>query len=128
MSSSLAKKQILTGIFFLATAVMLGAFGAHGLKQTLLPKYLSTFKTGITYQFYHGFALIILGIITQQFSALKTSASFYTFTLGILLFCFNCYLYAITQIKFFALIVPVGGILFISGWSMLFYQVARKQK
>ena len=120
------KPQLLAGVFFLGTAVMLGAFGAHALKQHLSEKYLETFQTGVTYQYYHGLALLFLGLLSKQFTSLNTNLSFYSFSVGILLFCFNCYLYATTQTKIFAMIVPFGGILFIIGWCGLFYQLYRK--
>ncbi|MDD0852190.1 DUF423 domain-containing protein [Halobacteriovorax sp. GB3] len=104
--------------FMLFLAVALGAFGAHGLKELVTGKYLETYKTGVTYHFYHSFALLILPIIGKTFN-INVRGSFYFFIAGIILFSFNCYLYAILQVKTFAMIVPLGGFSFLIGWLML---------
>ncbi len=117
------KLNLFLGSIFLGMAVAIGAFGAHGLKQVLIGKYSSTFQTGVEYQYYHGFALLILGLLKSQFTNLKIRFSSYAFAIGILLFSYNCYFYATTHIKFFALIVPLGGVLFLAGWMVLAYQV-----
>ncbi len=122
------KRSLLLGAMFLGFAVCIGAFGAHGLKELVIGKYLQTFKTGVTYHFYHGFGLITLGLLKMQFKELHIAKSMWCFFGGILLFSFNCYFYAITQIKTFAMIVPLGGILFILGWFALSYELYRKIK
>ncbi len=111
-----AKKVMGLGFFLLALAVMLGAFGAHGLKGSLLPKYIETYKTGVTYHFYHAFGILFLGLLMNNLPKLNFNRSFYCFLIGIILFSGNCYLYALTQTKTFAMIVPLGGVLFIIGW------------
>jgi uncharacterized membrane protein YgdD (TMEM256/DUF423 family) len=62
-----SKKILIAGSTFLFLAVLLGAFGAHGLKKILDVQALETFRTGVTYQFYHGFGLICLALISQVF-------------------------------------------------------------
>ena len=116
------KTLLCLGSLFLCIAVILGAFGAHGLNNSLSLKQMATFKTGVTYQFYHGFALLILGILSKTFKDLKTQNCGYFFTFGIIIFSFNCYIYAISGVKGFALIIPIGGILFILGWLSLFWK------
>lgn len=111
------KKMFLIGGISLLLAVLLGAFGAHGLEKTLTEKAIKTYQTGVTYQFYHGFGILIMAIIAGQLS-LNLYKTQLAFMLGILLFSFNCYLYAVTGIKTFALIVPVGGVAFIIGWLL----------
>lgn len=125
---SSAKKSLLFGSLFMAFAVCIGAFGAHGLKEVVTGKHLDTFKTGVTYQYYHAFGLLMLGLIKAQFEEVKIEKSLWAFLVGILLFSFNCYFYAITQIKTFAMIVPLGGVLFIIGWISLSYEIFRKLK
>jgi len=104
------------GTIFLALAVMIGAFGAHGLKNFVTPEKLITFETGVRYHFYHGFTILILAAYDQLNPGRNLSLSLSSFIIGILLFSFNCYLYVLTDIKTFAMIVPVGGVLFIIGW------------
>lgn len=100
-------------------AVMLGAFGAHGLKKTITPEMLEIFKTGVQYQFYHTIALLAVGILMSfnQSKALKWSANL--FMAGIILFSGSLYLLAISGIKAFGAITPLGGIAFITGWILL---------
>ncbi len=112
-----SKSILITGCLLLGVAVALGAFGAHGLQKHLSLKELNTFQTGIRYQFYHSFAILFAGLISLH--KVKVQSSVYCFLIGILLFSGNCYLYAITKIKFIAMIIPIGGVAFIIGWPML---------
>lgn len=112
----LAKKSLVAGSLLLALAVLIGAFGAHGLKSMVSADKLVTFETGVRYHFYHGFGLVIVGLLKQLFSSLRLNLSFYSFLVGILLFSFNCYFYVLSGMKVFAMIVPFGGILFVIGW------------
>nr|MBA2403376.1 DUF423 domain-containing protein [Bdellovibrionales bacterium] len=61
------KKILFTGSVFLAAAVLIGAFGAHGLKNIVTPEKLVTFETGVRYHFYHGFGLVLVAMAQQLF-------------------------------------------------------------
>ena len=122
-----AKNYIFWGVIFLFLAVGLGAFGAHGLEKMLTVKALATYKTGVTYQFYHGFGLMLVGILQLQLG-LDLSKSAYLFFAGIILFCFNCYLYSITQVKVLAMIIPLGGTCFLLGWGRLAIKIFKVRK
>ncbi len=128
MIDSKARQSLVVGSFLLGLAVCFGAFGAHGLKEKLTPQLLETFKTGVTYQYYHAFGLIVLGLLKLNLKELPITIPLISFVGGIILFSFNCYLYALTSMKFFALIVPTGGLLFILGWFYLANQLVRKIK
>lgn len=123
-----SEKIVFFGSLALLLAVGIGAFGAHGLKEIVTGKYLETFKTGVQYQYYHGFGLLFLGMLQTQFKEIDLKRPALCFMLGIFLFSFNCYLYAITTNKVFAMIVPIGGIFFIVGWSFLTISFYRKIK
>lgn len=114
-----AKKSLVLGAALLALGVLVGAFGAHGIKNFVSEDKLATFETGVRYHFYHAFALMMIGVIQQIFQELSLKASHWAFFIGILLFSFNCYFYVLTGMKAFAMIVPVGGTLFILGWITL---------
>jgi uncharacterized membrane protein YgdD (TMEM256/DUF423 family) len=114
-----ARRSLVVGAALLALAVLIGAFGAHGLKAMVTPEKLVTFETGVRYHFYHGFGIMLLGLMQQCFPDLRVNGAFYSFIVGILLFSFNCYFYVLTGIKIFAIIVPVGGLLFVLGWIIL---------
>jgi uncharacterized membrane protein YgdD (TMEM256/DUF423 family) len=113
------KKILITAAISGALAVMLGAFGAHGLKKIISPDMLEVFKTGVQYQFYHTFALFVVGILMQfgKSKALKWSG--YLFISGIVLFSGSLYILAITGIKVLGAITPIGGVAFIAGWIAL---------
>jgi uncharacterized membrane protein YgdD (TMEM256/DUF423 family) len=100
-------------------SVVLGAFAAHGLKSKLSETLLNTFQTGVQYQMYHSLALILLAILYRQMpqSLLFYSAGF--MFAGIILFSGSLYMLALTQIKWFGPITPIGGVCFIVGWALL---------
>ena len=99
----------------MALAIMLGAFGAHGLKGKVSTLALETFLTGNRYHLLMSLSLILLWSLQKQLR-LDFKKPMGLIGLGIFLFSFNCYLYAITSIKTFALIVPFGGVSFIASW------------
>lgn len=101
---------IIGGILgFLGVAI--GAFGAHSLKPYIAPEMLEIYKTGVMYQLIHVVIITALSLAGDMFRK-----SLFLFTVGIVLFSFSLYIYALTGIKTFALITPVGGLLFLAGW------------
>ena len=114
-------KFLTIGAAFGLVAVIIGAFGAHGLEKSLSPHALTRYHTGVEYQFYHVFALIIIGVLKtkQTGSSLLLKYSGIAFIIGILLFSGSLYLYAITGITKFGMITPIGGLSFIIGWVFL---------
>ena len=118
-----------TGVFFGVTAVLLGAFGAHGLTGLVDAKALDTFGTGIQYQMYHAFFLMILGSI-GLISHKRKKLIYYFIVMGILCFSFSIYLLAtnaLTEFDFkrIALVTPLGGVLLVTGWVLLGIGVLR---
>lgn len=116
---------LISGILLSALSVALGAFAAHGLKQTVSASALEIFETSVRYQFYHSFALIITGILFSVAKPGVTKWAGYLFVAGIILFSGS--LYALTFIKASAIsgynwvgaITPFGGLCFILGWIFL---------
>lgn len=111
---------IITGAFFGMLAIIFSAFGAHALKKILSENQLKSFETGIKYQMYHAIVLLLLGF-NFQFS---TSAMYWCFTLGVLLFSFSIYGLVLSdakgkKLKFLGPITPIGGLLFVIGWLLL---------
>jgi uncharacterized membrane protein YgdD (TMEM256/DUF423 family) len=116
----------LTGIAFGVLAVMLGAFGAHGLEKLVDADAISTFETGVKYQMYHALLLLVLGSITTIDEKSKKEI-YYLLVSGILLFSFSIYFLAINDLttfdfKIIGFITPIGGLLLISGWILFGYQ------
>ncbi|MCE9501741.1 MAG: DUF423 domain-containing protein [Leptospira sp.] len=102
----------LSGFF----AVGLGAFGSHALKGVLPPEMISVYETANRYHFYHTFALFLSGILLHRNNSKWLLVSMFCFSSGILFFCGSLYLLAVTNIRIFGAVTPVGGILFLSGW------------
>ena len=109
------------GSLFGLLAVIIGAFGAHGLENSLSAHALARYHTAVEYQFYHVAALIALGLLASKHHALPPilKISGFSFVLGILLFSGSLYLYALTGITKFGMITPIGGLAFIVGWACL---------
>ncbi len=101
-------------------AVALGAFAAHGLKNSLTPDLLSTFQTGVQYHMYHALALFGVGLLALHFpgnTLLRVSG--YLFLLGILFFSGSLYTLSLTGVRWLGAITPIGGVLFLAGWATL---------
>ena len=105
------------------TAVAIGAFGAHGLREKLSSEMLEVYKTGVLYQFIHTIVLLVLSL--TNFIKSKLSSIF--FLAGIILFSFSLYLYSTTGIQSFAMITPIGGVCFLIGWLWIIIEVIRKK-
>ncbi len=114
-----SKTLLMTGATLILLGILFGAFGAHGLKTILDETKMNTFQTGVNYQFYHGFGLLFLGLLKLLKPELKLNAPAMLMFAGIILFCLNCYLYALSGVKIFAAAVPVGGVSFILAWVSL---------
>jgi len=120
------KRIILTASFFGFVAVLLGAFGAHALKALVDEPSLEIWQKGVDYQFYHTFALLYLSTFARYRNKLINIA-YFCFTFGIVLFSGSLYLLAtrtVLHLDFVNLIgplTPIGGLLFVLGWIMLFF-------
>jgi uncharacterized membrane protein YgdD (TMEM256/DUF423 family) len=119
------KSYLITASLLAALAVMLGAFAAHGLKQIVPPETVSTFETGVRYQFYHSLALLATGIIYDKGRKSWMKFAGISFILGIVLFSGSLYLLTIMKatetvgLNKLGIITPFGGLFFIAGWIAL---------
>jgi uncharacterized membrane protein YgdD (TMEM256/DUF423 family) len=113
------------GALFGLLAVIIGAFAAHSLEDSLSKHALIRYHTGVEYQFYHVMALLVLGVISSQLPAnlsnppILITLSGIFFIVGILLFSGSLYLYALTGNVNFGIITPIGGLALIIGWVFL---------
>lgn len=104
--------------------VLLGAFGAHGLKQRLSADMLSVYQTGVQYHFYHALGLVAVGLVLLHFPASRpVILSGWLMLAGIILFSASLYALSLTGIRGLGAITPFGGAAFLSGWAMLAYGV-----
>ena len=113
------------GALFGLLAVILGAFGAHALKDKLTSDQMRSYETGIKYQMYHAILLLVLGF-NLGFSTALESYMAYCFVLGIFLFSFSIYGLVISSMKgrkwkFLGPVTPLGGLLLVIGWGLLLY-------
>jgi len=108
-----------------AVAVLLGALGAHQLRQHLSAAALEVFETAVRYQFYHVFALLAVGIISERIPGKWMNRSGSCFIGGILLFSGSLYMISAlmaagTSIPAgLGILTPLGGLFFIFGWIFL---------
>lgn len=127
-------QNILTTAAFLgAAAVMIGAFGAHGLKDKISPQALLSFDTAVKYQFYHVFALLATGSFFAQTPAKQLSWAAWSFTIGILLFSGSIYYLSTRElhninIPAIGIVTPIGGLFFIAGWICLMMVFGKNKK
>jgi uncharacterized membrane protein YgdD (TMEM256/DUF423 family) len=122
----MGKTIIMTASVFLAFAVAIGAFGAHGLKAHLTAEMLQTYKTGVEYHFYHSLGLLLVGVLSLSIPSNLLNWSAIFLVTGIILFSGSLYVLAISGIKWIGAITPVGGLSFIAGWIFLFLSVLKK--
>ncbi len=109
------------------TAVAIGAMGAHALKPHLSDYQLNIFEKGVQYHFFHALALLGVGILENVWgrSPQLRLAGFF-FTAGVFCFSGSLYLLACRDLLAFPVgwagpVTPVGGILFMAGWAMVFF-------
>ncbi len=125
------KPFIKTAALLGALSVLLGAFAAHSLKQILSTDELQIFETAVKYQFYHVFALLVVGILYKDFPGKSTAWAGKLFIAGIILFSGSLYLLCFVKhhampLNWLGAITPFGGAAFIAGWVMLFYAVLKR--
>lgn len=111
---------LLLGALSALTGVLLGAFGAHILKNAVLPELLAVYQTGITYQMWHALGLLLLALLQQQdpLSKLLNWSSKLMF-LGIILFSGSLYLLVALNQRWLGMITPFGGLSFLTAWLLL---------
>lgn len=121
------KTGLLLGIVFSGLSVVLGAFGAHALKDKISEYYMGVYDKGVLYQMFHSISIIVVSILNHSLEKVELDSSIYLFSIGILLFSGSLYLLAITGHKWLGAITPIGGTLFIAGWFILFMKILKLQ-
>jgi uncharacterized membrane protein YgdD (TMEM256/DUF423 family) len=104
--------------------VMLGAFGAHGLRNRLSPDMLGVFETGVRYHLVHALAILLVSVILSRATGAWIVAAGWFFTAGIVLFSGSLYLMALTGARGLGAITPLGGLAFLLGWASLAWAAA----
>ena len=112
-----------------ALTIILGAFGAHALKETLSPEALQSFETAVRYQMYHVLLLIMVNL-TEHFSNAFKRKITWVFLTGILLFSGSIYAIYLGKIpvNYIWFVTPLGGLVLIIGWFLLSYQLFKRSR
>lgn len=113
-------KWLKIGASVMAVAVILGAFGAHGLEDRVTPERLGTWNTGVRYMLIHGLALCGLSMLPTTPRAVGA-----LWSVGILLFSGSLSALVLLDLGILGAITPLGGVAFISGWIALALQAEK---
>jgi uncharacterized membrane protein YgdD (TMEM256/DUF423 family) len=121
------KNLTITSVLGVLT-ILLGAFGAHALKEILTIDQINSFETAIRYQMYHVIVLLFVNTYTG-FTNQKRKQISWLFFAGILLFSGSIYAIQLTSItaKSIWFVTPLGGLLFISGWILMAVSFLKKK-
>jgi uncharacterized membrane protein YgdD (TMEM256/DUF423 family) len=123
----LARRSIAVGALLMLVAVILGAFGAHGLEGRLAAKQLASYQTGVSYHLLHALGLVAVGVIAQVTTPgrlLEWSARL--MLLGIACFSGSIYLLTAGAPRALGAVTPVGGLSFTAAWMLLALHVLRR--
>jgi uncharacterized membrane protein YgdD (TMEM256/DUF423 family) len=123
------KKLLILGAVLGLLGVILGAFASHGLEKLLTSEQLETFQVGVRYQFYHAFLALVLGSTTFISNKAK-NILFVLLLSGVTLFSGSIYGLSTNSLTGFdftkiALLTPTGGLLLISAWVLILFQVLK---
>jgi uncharacterized membrane protein YgdD (TMEM256/DUF423 family) len=125
MEDAMGAGWFVTGAIAAGLAVVLGAFGAHGLKSRVDPELLVIFETGVRYHMYHALALLAVGFAASRWSSPLVGLSGWLFVAGMLIFSGSLYLMTFTGARWLGAITPIGGLALILGWVALAVGVLR---
>lgn len=119
---------IVIGALAAMLAVLLGAFGAHGLRNLVSPAGLATYHTGVEYHFYAAFGLIVVGLLeSKRHDGADVTAAMdrglawagWLMLTGIVMFSGSLYALTLTGMRSLGMITPLGGVSFIVAWALL---------
>ncbi len=127
-SKSFSRMTFILGAVSAAIGVTLGAFGSHGLRGQLTPDMLAIFETGVRYQMYHAFGMMITAFAASLLDSDRAggfTVAAWGFGLGTVFFSTSLYLLSVFGMTWLGAITPVGGVGFLVGWSALVVAVFR---
>ncbi len=132
LNKGMRKAILITGAMAGLLAVLLGAFGAHGLKQLVAAEAVASFETGVRYQMYHAIMCIVIGglsFLTEK----QQRQIFYLFLIGTILFSGSIYLLVLDEVmgvslSGIAFVTPMGGLFLIVGWVRMLVAFMRAAK
>ena len=122
-----SKSTFLWGVVLMTLSVVMGAMGAHSLKEKLDPNLLDSYQTGVNYMIYMGLSFLILSLVDSNL----TKLSVILMKIGLILFSGSIYVlvflkHSIIDIPgFLVALTPIGGSLLIIGWIVLLIKVLK---
>jgi len=121
-----AKVFLILGGFNAALVVLLGAFGAHGLKARMTAEMLAVYQTGVHYHLFHALGLIVVGLVATQISdSAYLRWSGWLMLVGIILFSGSLYVSSVSGLHWLGMITPFGGISFIAAWILFVIAIVK---
>jgi len=124
---------LIVSAFYGLTGVILGAFGAHALKDRLNPAQLLSYETGVRYQLIHAVAMMVVAMLAGSAGSSLLKWAGQLFAVGVFLFSFSIYLLATREMtglvswKWLGPVTPLGGLCLISGWLILLVWAIRQK-
>jgi uncharacterized membrane protein YgdD (TMEM256/DUF423 family) len=100
-------------------SVALGAFGAHALRDALPADLLAVFETGVRWQAVHALAILAAGLFCGRGTGRLASAAGWLFVLGTVIFSGSLYVLALSGVRVWGAVTPVGGVAWLAGWACL---------
>ena len=122
-----AKAIMFLGGLFGLFAVLLGAFGAHGLRDVVSDGSLSSWQSAVNYQMSHALVLLFTGLWRQLGGPLLLGAAGLLFSIGVLAFSGSIYLLVLLEVPWMGPVTPLGGLSLIGGWLCLCLAVLRSK-
>ena len=115
------------GAAALGLAVMIGAFGAHALRDRMDTYRTGIYERAVFYHFVHALGILIVSSFAKSAQLSPSSVSWVCTLLlaGIVLFCGSLYTLAITGVRTWGAVTPFGGISFIAAWLLLAFLLVR---
>lgn len=125
------RNYLIIGALLCALCVVLGAFGAHALKDMITAEHLMMFDKAVRYQFIHALSLILFSIMPDKYQTQRLRMASGLLLVGITFFSGSLYILStreasgITSTTFLGPITPLGGICLISGWLLFAYNIIK---
>ena len=121
------KTYLIIGASLAGLAVLIGAFGAHGLKARVSSEDLGVFESAVRYHLYHSLGIILISIlgITKDFPDDILLMPAYLMIAGIIIFSGSLYILVLTNIRWLGAITPIGGSLLIFSWFLFAFNIYR---
>ena len=114
----------------MALAVVMGAFGAHALKNRLDAYSMTVYEKAVFYHFVHALGILLVSLLarTNAISVVGQTRAAWFLLIGIVVFSGSLYALALSGVRILGAITPIGGVAFIIGWLVLAYEAIRAQQ